>query len=103
MTEITVYSDEHLSEVANIWREGAKSGRPTAAVEAHFTVPRSTAGRWVARARAAGHLPPTTPGSRPLLRKPSTVAAAAELGVTYEALEAALRAHGPLRVRRVNR
>jgi hypothetical protein len=57
-------TDEHLAEVALVYTENRRNAKgvraPTAAVEEHFSVPRSTAGRWVAAARTAGLLPAIT-------------------------------------------
>ena len=52
-------TDEHLAEVAKVYREAAAAGQPpTQAVAIHFERARSTAGRWVVQARQAGHLRP---------------------------------------------
>jgi hypothetical protein len=57
------YGTEHWRQVADIylaaWRSG--SSTPTKAVREHFHVSTSTAGKWVAKARAQGLLP-TAPG-----------------------------------------
>jgi hypothetical protein len=57
--------DAHLREVARVYREAVNSPlerAPIVAVAEHFGRPRSTAARWVAAARAAKHLAPTTRG-----------------------------------------
>jgi transposase len=46
-----------------VYRIAHAAGRPPAqAVAEVMGVPRSTAGRWIMRARRAGLLPPTSPG-----------------------------------------
>ena len=50
-------SDATLKEVAVVYRAAYGRGEyPTKAVQEHFTLSRSTAGRWVERARAQGYL-----------------------------------------------
>ena len=48
-------TDEHLADVARVYLANPRNAQgrraPTAAVEQHFKVPRSTASRWVAAAR----------------------------------------------------
>lgn len=54
---------EHFAEVALVYSEAWRAGSraPTKAVQQHFGTSRSTAAKWVARARAIGLLPPTEP------------------------------------------
>jgi hypothetical protein len=54
------YGPEHFEKVARIYREHLKDGgrTPTKAVQEHFTVTKSTAAKWVARARELGNLEP---------------------------------------------
>jgi transposase len=60
------YSEEHFKEVADAYTRAWKIGdRPTKAVAEQWQVSRSTAAKWVARARATGLLPATERG-RPL-------------------------------------
>jgi hypothetical protein len=55
---------KRLAEVAEVYRAAFTSGQPpTKAVADHFRVKRGTASGWVAQARAAGILPPTSPGA----------------------------------------
>lgn len=57
------YGVPHFARVARIYTDALASGRrPTAAVAAWGLVNKSTAAKWVARARALGLLPPTTRG-----------------------------------------
>jgi hypothetical protein len=53
-----LYGDEHFAEVANIYRSHSGGRSPTKAVEDHFKVNKSTAAKWVARAREIGLLEP---------------------------------------------
>lgn len=54
---------EHHHDVAAIYSSAlAAHGHPLKAVQAHWTVSRPTASRWVAAAREAGFLPPTGRG-----------------------------------------
>lgn len=46
---------EHLAAVVEIYRAGELIGRPVMHVAEHFKVPRPTASRWVAKARAEGY------------------------------------------------
>ncbi len=56
-------TDEALEEVARVYRAAwHERVNPTAAVAEAFTLSRSAAAKRVARARAAGLLPPTTQG-----------------------------------------
>jgi hypothetical protein len=54
---------ELLTRVAQIYRENL-DGKPTRAVREHFMVGERMASDYVQRARAAGLLPPTTPGKK---------------------------------------
>jgi hypothetical protein len=57
------YGPEHFAEVARVYREAyADNKAPTRAVARHFSVSHSAAGKWVARCRDLGLLPPTTRG-----------------------------------------
>ena len=56
-------SKAELDEVARVYRD-AIDGRPTEAVQVRFGYSRRTAARRVEQARAAGLLPPTTPGKK---------------------------------------
>lgn len=56
-------TDSHLEQVAELYREAQADGAPTLAVSERWGTSHSTAARWVQRARAAGLLPPTRPGS----------------------------------------
>jgi hypothetical protein len=56
-------SPEHLERVARVYREHAND-RPTRAVWRAFGGSYRTAARNIERARAAGLLPPTTPGTK---------------------------------------
>ncbi len=51
-------SDDHLREVANVYRNAMKAGRrdPVNAVREAMHASRPTAGRWVAQAREKGFL-----------------------------------------------
>lgn len=52
----------HHRAVADVYRANdVPGGAPTRAVEDTFAVPRSTAERWIRRARAGGFLPPRKP------------------------------------------
>jgi hypothetical protein len=51
-------TDEVLDQVAAIYREHETRGNPTQAVADKLHLARSTAGRWVMKARQAGKLPP---------------------------------------------
>lgn len=56
------YGPDHLSKVANLYSEAWLAGlHPTKAVAEEFSVSRSAAAKWVARARQAGLLAPTRP------------------------------------------
>jgi hypothetical protein len=53
-------SDDTLVAVSEVYRKAHATGAsPTKAVQRHFHVSRSTAGRWVGRARQQGYLGPT--------------------------------------------
>jgi hypothetical protein len=53
-------TDRALQWVAHLYRYGyAVSYNPTKAVQELLTIPRSTAGRWIAAAREAGYLGPS--------------------------------------------
>jgi hypothetical protein len=52
-----------LEQVADVYRRNVDD-RPTATVATAFGISHSTAAEYVRRARAAGLLPPTTPGKR---------------------------------------
>lgn len=53
-------TDAHLQAVASVYSDAYHQGqRPTKAVAEHFTVARSTAGRWVVEARKRGFLSAT--------------------------------------------
>jgi hypothetical protein len=56
-------SSEHLEKVAKVYREHSDD-RPTYAVQRAFGGSYRTAARDIERARAAGLLPPTTPGKK---------------------------------------
>lgn len=63
---------DHYEEVARVYL-AAKARRPTKAVMDHFNVERSTANKWVERARHDyGLLAPTTPGKPSGLDEPRT-------------------------------
>lgn len=52
--------DETLETVAHLYRRAAVLGdAPRVAVEEAFSLPRSTAGRWITLARQRGHLAPS--------------------------------------------
>ena len=88
-----------LAKVAEVYAGASDSGGGgTLAVQQHFSVSRSTAGAWVGRARAAGLLAGVPPQG--VNQRAKAVAAA--LGVSYEALIAAVLVHagGDLRVSR---
>jgi hypothetical protein len=52
---------EHLAQVAKVYRDAFRAGeRPTKVVAETWKVSRTTAAKWVARAREAGLLGPTT-------------------------------------------
>ena len=54
---------EHFVEVAAVYRDAYRFRRPpTQAVADHWTVSKSTAAKWVAKARDRGLLPPTSRG-----------------------------------------
>ena len=56
-------SRELLGSVADVYDAALRRDEyPVQAVMARFKVPRSTANKWVQRARGAGFLPPTTQG-----------------------------------------
>lgn len=56
-------TDEELRQVAAIYREAwSLGGNPTDAVAEQMNMARSTAAKRVMAARAAGHLPPASPG-----------------------------------------
>jgi hypothetical protein len=58
-----LYGPEHFAQVADKYREAwAKGDAPTQAVADAFTVERSTAAKWVARARGMGLLGEARPG-----------------------------------------
>jgi hypothetical protein len=55
-------TDEHLKEVAKVYRDAYDRGVPTGReIANHFDTTEQNARRWVARARADGHLPKTEP------------------------------------------
>jgi hypothetical protein len=56
-------SPELLERVAETYRQNV-TGKPTEAVRLAFGISYPTAARWVAAARTAGFLPPTTPGKK---------------------------------------
>ncbi|WP_157879717.1 hypothetical protein [Streptomyces yangpuensis] len=56
---------DHLTNVAEVYREAHKQGRPpTVAVAEHFGVSHSAAAKWVGAARKQGQLGPVAKGSR---------------------------------------
>lgn len=58
-----LYGVPHFARVARVYTDAmARGKRPTAAVAAWASVNKSTAAKWVARARALGLLPPTSRG-----------------------------------------
>jgi hypothetical protein len=60
--DVTVYgpTDRALQWTAHFYRLGyAVAHNPTKLVEQALGLPRSTAGRWIAAARSAGHLGPS--------------------------------------------
>jgi hypothetical protein len=58
-----LYGPDHYLEVARIYREAFAIGiPPTLAVGRRFVVTKSTAAKWISKARALGLLPPTTRG-----------------------------------------
>jgi transposase len=57
--------DEHLGEVARIYRESVYLGQPVESVAEYFGVPRPTASRWVAKARDRRLLEPPSKGAKP--------------------------------------
>lgn len=58
-----MYGVPHFARVARVYTDAmARGQRPTAAVAAWGSVNKSTAAKWVARARALRLLPPTTRG-----------------------------------------
>jgi transposase len=92
-----------LRKVAAVYSAAAGKGHaPTRAVEAYFGTSRSSAGRWVGAARAAGLLEPVSQGSSPRLNR-KLAAVARALGVEPDALRDAVVRHadGELRVRKV--
>lgn len=56
------YPPEHFADVARVYRSNVEGGRPTLSVADAFGVGKSTAAKWVARARSLGYLAPTTKG-----------------------------------------
>lgn len=64
------YGLQRFQEVAQVYRAAqgpeaaAERAKPTTAVALHFQVTKSTAAKWVARARAMGLLPPARRGQR---------------------------------------
>ena len=56
------YPPEHFAEVARVYQSSVEGGRPTLSVAETFGVEKSTAAKWVARARNLGYLEPTTKG-----------------------------------------
>jgi len=57
------YNSEHFVKVADAYTKARRAGEsPTKAVASRFHVSYPTAANWVARARAMGFLPPTSPG-----------------------------------------
>lgn len=59
-----VYDESHFAKVASVYQQAwARHEQPTKAVQEHFNVSKSTAAKWVARARNEfGLLPPTGRG-----------------------------------------
>lgn len=84
-----------LRAVADVYRSAGSQGRPpNRAVAKAFGVPLTTANHWVKLARAAGFLPPTSPGRATGVTNPKLVAIAADLRIDVGALEAAVRRVG---------
>ncbi|MCT1363295.1 hypothetical protein [Microbacterium sp. p3-SID131] len=80
-----------LHEVARVYIEAAASSRtPLKVVADHFGVSQSTATRRVAAARKSGLVPEVTSTTNPYV-----AAICADLGVSVEAFEAAVRRHAP--------
>lgn len=60
------FSQSHLAEIASVYRQAVRDGRPvTAAVAEHFEITESTAKKWNMAARAAGLIPPRHGNSSP--------------------------------------
>lgn len=58
-----IYGRAHFAQVAGVYTDAMRRGKaPTSAVASWGTVDKSTAAKWVARARALGLLPATTKG-----------------------------------------
>jgi hypothetical protein len=58
-----LYDENHWRAVAEVYRLATEAGRPpTKSVMEHFSVPYSTANKWVERSRAQGLLSPTERG-----------------------------------------
>jgi hypothetical protein len=51
-----IYDEKHYEEVASVYRQHSGGRAPTKAVTEHFRVTKSTAAKWVARARQMGLL-----------------------------------------------
>lgn len=85
-----------MTKVAEIYRRAADTGEPPArAVSEALSIPMPTANAWIRRAKDLGLLDEAT-----RLRNAKAVRVAAALGVSYEALVAAIVEHadGDLRV-----
>lgn len=97
------YPGHHLDQVAEVYLEAAALGHRacTQAVQETWNVSHSTAAKWVARARAKGLIPPTSPG-RGLNIDLKFDRVAEALGVDVQALIDAVIAHadGDLRTSR---
>lgn len=64
-------NDEALAIVSAVYRAGLEEGKPpTQVVADYLQMPRSTAARWIARARERGLLGPATPGKAGETRRP---------------------------------
>lgn len=61
-----LYDEDHFRAIAALWREAhSRRENPTKAVADAFHVSRSTAAKWVSRARHEHHLLPATTQGRP--------------------------------------
>lgn len=81
----------NLEEIATVYVEAAARSRtPLKVTAAHFGVSQSTATRRVSEARRAGLIPEDAGPTNPYV-----AAIAADLGVSVEEFEAAVRRHAP--------
>ena len=55
-----LYGEDHYAKVATVYRQNSGGRAPTKAVSEHFQTTKSTAAKWVGRARELGLLEPAT-------------------------------------------